>query len=249
MNIIADLHAHTLVSNHAFNTITEMARRAHELGHFALAITDHGPKMPDSAHPWYFFNLTTLPRQIEGVWVLKGMEANVCDEDGSLDFDGATLQALHLDWVIASIHSDTLAGPLPEDRVTQLWLKVAENPYVDMIGHSESRFYPYDYDVVTKVFAQNNKVVELNANSRVARPGNEANMRALALACKKNDVPVAVNSDAHSIYHLGQVDPIFEMLREIHFPRELVVNASEENLKAMLSAHRKNVLKCMEETP
>ena len=28
MNIIADLHMHTMVSNHAFNTVTEMARRA-----------------------------------------------------------------------------------------------------------------------------------------------------------------------------------------------------------------------------
>ena len=70
MKIIADLHAHTLVSNHAFNTITEMARRAAELGHFALAITDHGPLMPDSPHPWYFYNVTTLPRKMEGVWVL-----------------------------------------------------------------------------------------------------------------------------------------------------------------------------------
>ena len=40
MNIIADLHMHTMVSNHAFNTVTEMARRACELGMFAAALTD-----------------------------------------------------------------------------------------------------------------------------------------------------------------------------------------------------------------
>ena len=75
MNIIADLHMHTMVSNHAFNTVTEMARRACELGMFAAALTDHGPSMPDAPHPWYFYNLTTLPSRIEGIWLLKGVEA------------------------------------------------------------------------------------------------------------------------------------------------------------------------------
>ena len=44
MEIIADLHTHTLASTHAFNTVTEMARAAFEMGHRAIAITDHGPK-------------------------------------------------------------------------------------------------------------------------------------------------------------------------------------------------------------
>ena len=246
MKIIADLHTHTMVSNHAFNTITEMARRANELGHWALAITDHAPLMKDSAHPWYFYNVTTLPHKMEGVWVLKGMEANVRNLDGALDFDNDTLQELDMDWIVASIHPEVLPGPLQEDETTKLWLNVAQNPYVDMIGHSESRFYPYDYDAVTKVFAQNHKVVELNANSRVARPGNEKNMLALALACKRNDVPVVVNSDAHSQYHLGGVESIFEMLREIDFPPELIVNGSREAFVAMLSDHHKTIVNLME---
>ena len=54
MKIIADLHTHTLVSNHAFNTITEMAAAAQKRGLFAMAVTDHGPSMPDAPHPWYF---------------------------------------------------------------------------------------------------------------------------------------------------------------------------------------------------
>ncbi|WP_367926045.1 phosphatase [uncultured Ruthenibacterium sp.] len=248
MEIIADLHTHTMVSNHAFNTITEMARRAHDLGHFALAITDHGPLMPDSAHPWYFHNLTTLPHRMEDIWVLKGMEANVCNVDGTLDFDCDTLKKLNLDWLIVSIHSDTFPGPVKEDTVTQLWINVAENPLVDMIGHSESRFYPYDYDAVTQVFSSKKKVVELNANSCVVRPGNEQNLRNLALACKKNQTMVAVNSDAHSIYHLGRVNNILELLKDIDFPPELIVNASKENFIRLLRERQKTILKFMEET-
>ena len=65
--IAADLHTHTLVSNHAFNTITEMATKAAAMGYKAIAITDHGCAMPDSPHIWYFNNLIRLPDVLEAV--------------------------------------------------------------------------------------------------------------------------------------------------------------------------------------
>ena len=242
MNIIADLHMHTMVSNHAFNTVTEMARRACKLGMFAAALTDHGPSMPDAPPPWYFYNLTTLPSRIEGIWLLKGVEANVRGTDGSLDIEPQEFERMQLDWVIASIHSDTLCPSLSEDEATQLWLNVAQSPYVDCIGHSESRRHRYDYDAVTKAFARCRKVVEINANSAVVRPGNEENMRELALACKRNGTKIAVNS----VYHLGQFDTVLPMLREIYFPEELVVNASRENLITVLKEHQKPVADLLE---
>ena len=241
MDIIADLHTHTLVSNHAFNTITEMAAQAKKLGLLAMAVTDHGPSMPDAPHPWYFYNLMTLPDRIEDVWLLKGTEANVHDRLGTLDFTMAELAQFAFDWVIVSIHSNTLHEDLTFDTATELWMNVAQNPYVDMIGHSESRFYEYDYEAVTKVFAQKNKVVEMNANSAVCRPGNEDQMRRLALACKKNNTKIAVNSDAHSIYHLGQVASVWPMLKEINFPHELIINLTQENFKAHLQSRKKRI--------
>ncbi len=248
MKIAADLHMHTLVSNHAFNTITEMAHRARELGLYAIAVTDHAPKLPDSPHPWYFFSMTRLPEQIEGVWVLKGVELNVCDAGGGIDFPQRDMERLRLDWVIASIHSDALGQPsMTEDEATRLWLNIARNPYVDCIGHSESRAFRYDYDTVTKVFARERKVVEINANSPIVRPGNEDNMRELALACKRNGTRIAVNSDAHSIYNLGRFDTVLPMLREIDFPKELIVNASRENLIAVLKERQKPIAGRMEE--
>lgn len=56
MQIIADLHTHTLSATHAFNTLDEMAAKAAALGYAALAITDHGPAMPDAPHMWHFAN-------------------------------------------------------------------------------------------------------------------------------------------------------------------------------------------------
>lgn len=239
--IVADLHTHTMVSNHAFNTITEMAAKAKAMGYKAIAVTDHGCAMPDSPHPWYFYNLRRLPDLLEGIPVLKGVEANVLDLAGGLDFEQEKLA--EMDWVIASIHADCLPGALTVEQATALWLNIAENPAVDMIGHSEQVRHVYDYDAVTRVFAHKNKVVELNGNSAVVRPGGAENMKELALACKKNGCPIALNTDAHSIYHLeAGVGPLQELLREIAFPEELVVNSSGQRLRAVLKRHGKKVV-------
>ena len=66
MQIIADLHTHTLSATHAFNTLDEMAANAAALGYAALAITDHGPAMPDAPHMWHFANQTALPLVLHG---------------------------------------------------------------------------------------------------------------------------------------------------------------------------------------
>ena len=41
MQIIADLHTHTNVTDHAFSTLTEMVQAAHDMGLKAIAITNH----------------------------------------------------------------------------------------------------------------------------------------------------------------------------------------------------------------
>ena len=184
MQIIADLHTHTLSATHAFNTLDEMAAKAAALGYAALAITDHGPAMPDAPHMWHFANQTALPLVLHGVAMMYGAEANVMDTNGGLDFAQSRLRAL--DWVVASIHSPCIPGLLTEKEATRLWLAVAENPYVDCIGHSEQQNYRYDYDLVTKAFAKNHKVVELNGNSVNVRRDGIPNMKLLLAACLKN---------------------------------------------------------------
>ena len=69
----------------------------------------------------------------------------------------------------------------------------------------------------------------------------------LRLPASAHGTKIAVNSDAHSIYHLGQCRYVCcTMLREIHFPEELVVNASRENLITVLKEHQKPVADLLE---
>ena len=244
MKLIADLHTHTLFSSHAFNTVTEMITQAQKLGLKAIAITDHGPKMPDSGHVWHFINKNQLPKKMDDLVILYGAEANVMNVEGELDIREYYLK--DLDWVIASIHKEIIPQ-LSFEEATQLWLNIAENPYVDMIGHCEQVQHFFDYEKVVPVFAKNNKVVEINVNSAVVRPTGQQNMVELAKLCKKYGCKIAVNSDAHSIYKIGTTGNVLEMLESIDFPQELVINASYENFINELKIHNKYILKQIEE--
>lgn len=239
MKIIADLHTHTNYSAHAVNTITEMINGAKERGLKAIALTDHGPSMPDSGHIWHFGNGDDIPKVVNGVVVLYGGEIDVMNVEGDMDLPVSYMEKL--DWVIASLHK-RFVPKLTFDEATQLWLNVAQKPYVDMIGHCEQLDHEFDLDKVIPAFAANNKVVEFNGNSVVARPGGEKNMQEIAKACKKYGCKVAINSDAHSMWQIARIQGVYEMLESIDFPQELIINLSFERLKEELKIHNKSIV-------
>ena len=102
MKIIADTHAHTLASGHAYSTIREMAAAARKRGLKALALTEHAPEMPGTCGLFYFQNLDVVPREADGVRLLMGAEVNIMDPDGTVDLPEKTCRSL--DIVVASIH-------------------------------------------------------------------------------------------------------------------------------------------------
>lgn len=48
--------------------------------------------------------------------------------------------------------------------------------------------------------------------------------------CMKYEVPISVDSDSHICYRVGHVEGALEMLEEIGFPEELIINSSVERL-------------------
>jgi putative hydrolase len=223
----ADTHTHTVASSHAYSTVLEMAKYAADAGLRAITITDHGPALPDGAHPWHFGNLRSLPPYICGVRVLHGAEANILDFDGTIDLS-PQLQK-ELDWVIASFHEPVRAPGTIEDH-THAYLALAENPSIDVIGHSGTEAFKYDYEKVLPVFKAKGKLVEINSHSFTAREGASENCREIALICKKYDIPIVVNSDAHSCFSVGDVKDAFRMLSSIDFPTGLIVNIQFSSL-------------------
>lgn len=231
MNILVDTHTHTSASAHAYSTLEENVRRAGELGLEAIAMTNHAPGMPDAPHIWHFMNVSNIPREINGVKVLYGVEANIMDADGSLDIDSGVLSML--DVVIASMHRDTFT-PQTRKVHTQAYLNVLQNPYVDIIGHSGSPDYEYNVDTVLTFAKKEGKMIEINNNSHLVRKGNLENCIYIARRCMELGVYVAVGSDAHMSYSVGNFAEAMNMLCEINFPEELIANTTLEKFLSIL---------------
>ena len=148
MKIAIDTHSHTIASGHAYCTIREMASAAAKKGLQGLAITEHAPTMPGTCHPFYFSNLKVIPRQMSGVEMLFGVELNILDADGTIDLSEALLK--EMDLVIASLHLPCFAKGATKETYTEAYLKVMENPYVNIIGHPDDGRIPVDYEKIDR---------------------------------------------------------------------------------------------------
>ena len=230
MKLIADLHTHTIASTHAYATVTEMVNEASKLGLFAIAITDHARTMPGAPGPFYFETLGILPEYLQGVRLLRGIEANICDYDGNIDVEASLQQ--QLDWIVASMHTITLDGKATVEKCTNAYLKLAENPNVNVIGHSGSDYFKYDYEKVIPAFAKNGKLVEINDSAFRYGRDYVGNCVTIAKLCKKYGARICVDTDAHFTNTLGRAHKTLEILEDIDFPKKLIVNTSVENLKA-----------------
>ncbi len=235
MKSVMDLHTHTIASGHAYNTMREMAKAAAEKGLEVLGITEHAPAMPGTCHNYYFHNLKIVPREMYGVKLLLGCEANICSYDGKLDLRPKELA--QLDLVIASLHLPCIKPGTVEEN-TRAYLKAMENPYVNIIGHPDDGRFPTDYEKLVRGAKEHGKIIELNNNSlnpKNTRKNTEANDIEILRYCMEYQVPIVVSSDAHLDLYIGVYDYAEPLLEKLQFPEELIVNRSYGALKPYLN--------------
>lgn len=239
MKDVVDLHSHTIASGHAYNTIQEMVQAARGRGLEFYGITEHAPAMPGTCTSMYFQNLSVLPREREGITVLFGAELNILDYEGHVDLPMPVLE--ELDLCIASMHSPCLRSGSKEEN-TRSYLKVMENPYINIIGHPDDGRYPVDYDALAKGAAENGVLLEVN-NSSLApdsyRENAVENYRTMLFACQKYQTPIVIDSDAHVDLEVGGHSLAYKLLLETDFPEELVANANPGLLKKYLNYYKR----------
>lgn len=227
--LAADLHTHTDVSRHGYSTVFENILEAKEAGHFAIGISNHGPALKDGAPEGHFRNMGAIPQTVDGIRVYRGAELNIVDYEGHIDLSEDTIKN-RLDYTIASLHEDVITPGSVNDH-TNAYLAIAENPLVDIIGHSGTSSFTYDYEKVIPEFGKNGKLVELNEASFRVRKSSIQNCREIARLCRKYKVPVIVSSDAHFCKYIGGYGQVLEMLNSLDFPKELVMNSTRERLE------------------
>lgn len=236
LQIRADMHTHTVASTHGYSTIQENAAAARSLGLKLLAVTDHGPAMPDAPHAWHFHNYKVLPREIDGVKMLYGVEANIIDENGTLDMD--THELSFCEWVIASYHTQCIQFDRLPALVSQGYRKICENPLVDVIGHPTTAMFPFDYEPILKLFKETGKLVEINESSLAWKSGALENAKTVYTICKKYEIPIVLNTDSHYAGLIGKTPLAAQLLQEINFPSRLIVNLDADAIMDMVQRKR-----------
>ena len=232
MRVEIDTHTHTLASGHAYNTLNEMAQAAADKGLKGLAITEHAPEMPGTCHLFYFQNLRIVPRKKYGIELLLGTELNIMNARGEIDLPDSVLE--RLDIAIASIHMPCFKDERTIDNVTAAYEKVMEHPYVDIIGHPDDGRYEIDYEALVQGAKEYGKVLELNNHSMdpdCNRQNAVENDTVMLELCKKYQVPVVMDSDAHFDLLIGEFDRARDLLEKLDFPEELVLNRSVDAIR------------------
>jgi len=238
MKPLVDTHTHTNASTHAYGTLWENVKMAKEHGLAGICMTNHAPALPDAPHLWHFDNLIgTIPETIDGIRVFCGAEANIQDENGTLDLPEEILSIL--DVVIASVHRPCY-DPKTSEEYTKAWLSVTKNPHVTILGHTGRFPLPYDYERVIAAAKAANQCIEINNHSFVCGKKPPMHCREIALACKKLGANIVVSSDAHTPFAVGITDDAMQLLAEIDVLEERIMNLTLERFSQYLKERKEN---------
>lgn len=235
MKIEVDTHVHSVASGHAYSTIYEITRTAKEKALKMIALTDHGPNMPGAPHLWHFGNLKELPEYINGVRVLKGIEANIIDYEGNIDIPLQYQKTL--EFILASFH-DACIEPGSVEEHTQAVIKALQNPYVDAIAHPGNAQFQVDIDEVVKAAKKYGKLIEINNHSFFVRKGSEENCFLFAKKCAQYGTNILCGSDSHFCETVGQFDKVIDVLKKAQVPEELVLSTSKQKFEYYLQSRK-----------
>lgn len=234
-----DLHMHTVASTHAYSThaystLHDYIAEAKRKGIKLFAITDHGPDMADAPHYWHFVNMRIWPRLVDGVGILRGIESNIKNIEGEIDCSGPMLTSLDL--IIAGFHEPVFP---PQDSAThtQAMIAAMASGKVHMISHPGNPKFPVDIPAIAEAAARYQVALEINNSSFVSsRVGSEDNCRAIAAAVRDAGGWVALGSDSHTAFTLGEFTECRKILDAVDFPEERILNVSPRRLLDFLES-------------
>ncbi len=197
------IHNHSTYSD-GRNTLEEMAVAAQEMGLEYLGISDHSKSafyangLDESRIILQHKEIDELNKKMSPFKIFKGIESDILN-DGSLDYSDDVLKSF--DFIVASIHSGL---SMDERKATARLLKAIENPYTTFLGHPTGRLllkrkgYPINHKMIIDACAENDVIIEINANPWRL----DLSWEWVAYALEKG-LSLSINPDAHEIkgYH------------------------------------------------
>lgn len=233
MKLIADLHVHTISSGHAYSTLEEYIAQAKKIGLEMLAITDHGPSMPGAPHYYHFSNMRMIPREINGVKILRGCEANVINAEGEIDL--AKPETKIMDILMVGMHIRCGYDSISEERNTEVMEQaIKKYPRINVIAHPGSPTHPLDPERIVAIAKENKVVLEINNSSQFSRPGSYDRCLKVAREVLRQDWVVVLGTDSHISPMLGDFRSALKLIEEAGLSEKHVVNTSIEKIEKYL---------------
>ncbi|MTI79718.1 MAG: DNA polymerase/3'-5' exonuclease PolX [Firmicutes bacterium] len=226
-DIKGDLHLHTTWSD-ASATLEEMVDAAKKKGYTYMAITDHSGSLKianglDKERLMIQIDkIKELNKKIKNFTILTGVECDILS-DGTLDHPDELLE--QLDVVIASVHTNFKQDM---ERMTKRIITAIENEHVDIIGHVSGRLlgrrggYELDVKRVLEAAAKNNTVMEINSSPDRLDLSEEN-----AKLAKEMGIKVAINTDAHDLKRLNEMQYGVAVARRAWLTPDDVVNTKD----------------------
>ena len=234
-----DIHTHTIASGHAYGTIREMAAAAAERELALLGFAEHGPGVPGTCDPFYFLNISAVPRRLSGVEIVHGCEANVLNGGAGFELPQRCID--RLDYIIAGVHLPWYRDEGAEKNTDNV-IACMEHEKVFFISHPDNDNAPLLYGRLVEAAKEYHVALEVN-NSSLLKPDRRLNCvenyRTMLRLCREYSVPIVVSSDAHDPFYVGRFAESCELLNTEGFDRELIINTSVEKFKAHIGRKKK----------
>ncbi len=217
-------HVHSVYSDGAAS-IADLVRACRNKGYHYLGISDHSKSvfyahgLSEDRVKMQHEEIDRLNSGMNDFVIFKGIEVDILN-DGGLDYDDEVLASF--DFVIASVHS---SFRMSKEEMTHRICQALKHPLVTMLGHPTGRLllarepYPLDMRQVLETAAEQNKIIEINANPHRLdldwRWGKLANQLG---------VKTSINPDAHTLAGLEDIKWGVGIARKGWFTAEQVLN-------------------------
>lgn len=238
-----DLHIHTNVNPHAYSTLEENIRSAKEKKLKVIAITNHGPALQDSPHWWSLVNMRVIPEYVGDLRILKGVETNIIDENGNFDINQKIYDVM--DIILCGLHTIEAYGETQNIlKNTKAVINMIKSQKIDIMVHLGNPIFPLDYELVVEAAVEASVAIEINNSSlKGSRKGSKVNCKKILELCKKYGALVSLGTDSHISFDIGEFQEAQELIDEVGFPYERIINYSVENLEKFLNDREKQKVK------
>ena len=252
-DIIADLHTHTIFSQHAYSTLQENISAAQKMNLKYLAITDHiyndGTKIQiknEATRCKYLEKEVNSNFEENGLYVISGAEFNIAQE---LDYPNKLLK---LRWRPIGLHGFHLdIKTLSLGNLYIYFDKASENQTHNAFAHIERELHKVDhcrhgervdddiksfFRAIVRLAKEREIFLELNESSlRNDNDGNADKIKYWLPLAKEHECRIYLASDAHYSSRIGKFPLSIALLNEIDYPKDLILNCNEDQIKRDLN--------------